>query len=67
MLGREFDYPYPDFLHLVYSASAGRYDAEERQIDGYELESGFQPLATVAALPISQRERALLRAAMHQG
>jgi len=49
---------------LVYVATADRYDAAQREIDGYELEAGFQPLATVAALSISQGERALLRAAM---
>ena len=57
-------YPYPDFLHLVYVATADHYDAAQRENDGYELEAGFQPLATVAALSISQGERALLRAAM---
>ena len=57
-------YPYPDFLHLVYLATPDRYDAAQREVDGYELEAGFQPLTTVAALPISQGERALLRAAM---
>jgi hypothetical protein len=48
----------------VYVATADRYDAAQREIDGYELEAGFQPLATVAALSISQGERALLRATM---
>lgn len=62
----EYRYPYPDFLHLVYAATAGRYDAEQREVDGYELESGFQPLAMVATLPISQGEHALLRAAIQQ-
>ena len=59
-----YRYLYPDFLHLVYVATADRYDATQREVDGYELESGFQPLATVRALPISQGERALLQAAM---
>ena len=58
-----YRYPYPDFLHLIYVAAAERYDARQREVDGYELEAGFQPLAMVAALPISQGERALLRAA----
>jgi ADP-ribose pyrophosphatase YjhB (NUDIX family) len=57
-------YLYPHFLHLVYVATADRYDAAQREIDGYELGAGFQPLATVEALPISQGERALLRAAL---
>jgi ADP-ribose pyrophosphatase YjhB (NUDIX family) len=61
----DYRYPYPDFLHLVYVATADRYDATQREADGYELESGFQPLATVEELPILQGERALLRAAIH--
>jgi 8-oxo-dGTP pyrophosphatase MutT (NUDIX family) len=56
-------YPYPDFLHVVYVATADRYDAQRREVDGYELESGFQPPAVVAALPLSQGERVFLRAA----
>jgi hypothetical protein len=47
----------------VYTASADRYNPEQREVGGYELEAGFQPLARVEALPISQGERALLRAA----
>lgn len=60
----DYRYPHPDFLHLVYVATADRYDAGKREVDGYELEAAFQPLATVATLPISQGERALLRAAI---
>jgi ADP-ribose pyrophosphatase YjhB (NUDIX family) len=59
----DYRYPYPDFLHLVYVATADRYDAAQREVDGYELEAGFQPIAAVSALPISQGERALLQAA----
>lgn len=40
------------------------YDAQRREVDGYELEAGFQLRATVAGLPISEGERALLRAAL---
>jgi 8-oxo-dGTP pyrophosphatase MutT (NUDIX family) len=60
----DYRYPYPDFLHLVYVAITSHYDPEQREVDGYELESGFQPIAAVSALPISQGERALLRAAI---
>jgi 8-oxo-dGTP pyrophosphatase MutT (NUDIX family) len=59
----DYHFPYPDFLHLVYVSTADRYDAAQREVDGYELAAGFQPLATVTTLPISQGERALLRAA----
>jgi 8-oxo-dGTP pyrophosphatase MutT (NUDIX family) len=57
-------YPYPDFLHLIFAASADRYDAARRERDGYELESGFQPLASLNALALSRGERALLRVAI---
>jgi len=59
-----YHHPYPDFLHLVNVATVDRYDAVQREADGYELEAGFQPLATVLTLPISQGEHALLRAVM---
>jgi 8-oxo-dGTP pyrophosphatase MutT (NUDIX family) len=59
-----YRYPYPDFVHLVYAATAESYDVTKREVDGYELEAGFQPLATALALPISEGERALLQAAM---
>src|SRR5689334_15370946 len=60
----EYRYPYPDFLHLVYVATADSYDPERHEVDGYELEAGFQPLAVVEELPISQGERAFLVALM---
>jgi ADP-ribose pyrophosphatase YjhB (NUDIX family) len=60
----EYRYPYPDFLHLVYVATADHYDAAQREADAYELEAGFQPLSAVATLPISQGERVLLQAAL---
>jgi ADP-ribose pyrophosphatase YjhB (NUDIX family) len=59
----DYRYPFPDFLHLVYTASADRYNPDGREVGGYELEAGFQPLAIVDTLPISQGERALLHAA----
>lgn len=60
----EYRYLYPDFLHLVYVAIADSYDPERREVDGYELEAGFQPLAMVEELPMSQGERAFLAALM---
>lgn len=60
-----YRYLYPDFLHLVYVAWAGRYDATKREVGGYELEAGFQPLSALTTLPISEGERALLRALDH--
>ncbi len=58
----DYRYPYPDFLHVVYVATAHRYDARQREVDGYELDSGFQPLTTAMMLPLSRRERVFLEA-----
>jgi ADP-ribose pyrophosphatase YjhB (NUDIX family) len=55
----EYRYPYPDFLHLVYVATADHYDAMQREADGYELEADFQPLAAVAGLSIGVRTQPL--------
>jgi ADP-ribose pyrophosphatase YjhB (NUDIX family) len=55
-------YPYPDFLHVIYAATAERYDALQRESDGYELDARLLPLDTIAALRLSQGERVLLAA-----
>ena len=59
----DYRYPYPDFLHVVYAATAAHYDALKRETDGYELEAAFRPIGAVAALPLSQGERVLFAAA----
>jgi len=56
-------YPYPDFLHVVYLASAERYQPEQREVDGYELGATFVPLERVVTLPLSQGEHVFLMAA----
>jgi ADP-ribose pyrophosphatase YjhB (NUDIX family) len=59
----DYRYPYPDFLHLIYAATADRYDALQREQNGYELGSGLLSIDQVVRLPLSQGERALLAAA----
>jgi ADP-ribose pyrophosphatase YjhB (NUDIX family) len=56
-------YPYPDFLHVVYAATAVHYDALKRETEGYELGAAFRPVASLATLPLSQGERVLFAAA----
>jgi ADP-ribose pyrophosphatase YjhB (NUDIX family) len=63
----DYRYPYPDFLHVIYQATADHYDAQQREPDGYELDATLQPLAIAAALPLSQGERVLLKAAIGSG
>jgi len=58
----DYRFPYPDFLHVIYAATAERYDALQRESDGYELDARLLPLDTVAALRLSQGERVLLAA-----
>jgi ADP-ribose pyrophosphatase YjhB (NUDIX family) len=60
----DYRYPYPDFLHLVYAATADRYDERHREMDGYELDVTLLPVAEVAALSLSQGERVFLTAAL---
>jgi ADP-ribose pyrophosphatase YjhB (NUDIX family) len=59
----DYRYPYPDFLHVVYAATAVRYEALKRETDGYELEAAFRPIASLATLALSQGERVLFAAA----
>lgn len=47
---RDYRYPYPDFVHAVYAAQAGDFDAAARQSDGYELEARFRPVPEARAL-----------------
>lgn len=58
----DYRYPYPDFLHVIYAATADHYDARRREADGYELDAQLLPLDTVAALSLSQGEQVLLAA-----
>jgi 8-oxo-dGTP pyrophosphatase MutT (NUDIX family) len=60
----DYLYPYPDFLHLVYTADAIQYHPADRQSTGYELSAQFLPLAEVEALPLFASEQLLLRQAV---
>jgi ADP-ribose pyrophosphatase YjhB (NUDIX family) len=59
-----FRYPYPDFMHVVYMATATEYDAALREPDGYELGAEFRPLALVQGLRLSRQEHLLLSEAV---
>jgi 8-oxo-dGTP pyrophosphatase MutT (NUDIX family) len=61
-----YPYPYPDFLHLVYTAVAEAYHPDQRIMDDYELDARFLPLAAVRALPLSPVQRMFLDAAAVQ-
>ncbi len=60
----DYRYPYPDFWQLVYVAAAARHRPEARQVDDYELEAVWLPLAAVRQMPLARGEQALLTAAL---
>ncbi len=60
----EYRYPYPDFWQLVYVAAPARHRPEAQQVDDYELEAAWLPLAAVQRLPLMRGEQALLTAAL---
>jgi 8-oxo-dGTP pyrophosphatase MutT (NUDIX family) len=57
-------YPYPDFLQVVFAATAKGYHPDQRAVDDYELDARFLPLAEVRALPLSPIQRRFLDAAV---
>lgn len=57
-------YPYPDFCQLVYAAQADTFTPEAREHDEYVLESDFRPLSDVRVLPLTEKERVYLDAAL---
>ena len=59
----DYRFPYPDFLHVIYTATASQYDASQRETNGYELWAKLLPIAEVDGLPLSQGERVLFAAA----
>ena len=58
---RNYRYPHPDFLQLIYRAEAGIYDSGAIEVDGYELEVDFRALDAIHGLPLSKGEMELLK------
>jgi 8-oxo-dGTP pyrophosphatase MutT (NUDIX family) len=61
-----YAYPYPDFLQVIYAATAETYHEDQRAIDAYVLDARFLPLAEVRALALSPVQRMFLGAAAVQ-
>lgn len=61
-----YPYPYPDFCQLVYAAQADTFTPEAREHDEYVLESDFRPLSDVRVLPLTEKERIYLGAALQR-
>jgi ADP-ribose pyrophosphatase YjhB (NUDIX family) len=59
-----YEYPYPDFLWLVYATEAGKVDDRGRVMDDYEEETFFRPAAEARALELSRTSRVFLEAAL---
>jgi 8-oxo-dGTP pyrophosphatase MutT (NUDIX family) len=63
----DFAYPdhlYPDFFQAVHVAHARSFHPAARELDGYELDAAFQPVADVQRLPLPPSEQLLLGAAL---
>jgi 8-oxo-dGTP pyrophosphatase MutT (NUDIX family) len=57
-----YRYHYPDFLQLVYAARVLAIDPAARELDGYEIEASFQPIAALP--PLARSEQLFLAAAL---
>jgi ADP-ribose pyrophosphatase YjhB (NUDIX family) len=61
-----YEYPYPDFLWLVYVSEAGAVVDRGRVVDDYEEEAVFRPAAEARTLELSGESRVFLEAALSQ-
>ncbi|MCA9959853.1 MAG: NUDIX hydrolase [Anaerolineales bacterium] len=59
-----YAFPYPDFLQQVYVAEAHTFMPEARDVGGYEVETGFQPIHDALQLPLRPGQRLWLKAAV---
>ncbi len=59
-----YEYPYPDFLWLVYVSHAGAVDDRARVVDDYEEEAVFRTAAEARMLDLSGESRLFLEAAL---
>jgi hypothetical protein len=61
-----YEYPYPDFLWLVFVTEAGEVDDRGRVVDDYEEQAVFRPGAEARTLELSDQSRVFLEAALSQ-
>jgi 8-oxo-dGTP pyrophosphatase MutT (NUDIX family) len=61
-----YEYPYPDFLQLVYMAQPGDYFQNRMAEDVYVKWSGMVPMKEVVSLPLNAGERIYLTAALER-
>ena len=59
-----YDYPYPDFLWLLYIAEAGESIPQARIQSEWELEVSFYPIDEARLLPMEKGQLELLQAAI---
>jgi ADP-ribose pyrophosphatase YjhB (NUDIX family) len=61
-----YEFPYPDFLWLVYVSEAGTFDDRATVVDDYEEEAVFRPRQKARTLELSSESRVFLEAAVSQ-
>ena len=59
-----YEYPYPDFVQVVFAANAVAFMPGARLDDGYEVESVFRSIAEVESLALTANQRLFLDAAL---
>lgn len=57
-------YPYPNFFHVVYMATATSFIPEAKLEDDYELEAAFRPISEVREMTLSPCQHIFLKAAL---
>lgn len=61
-----WSYPYPDFLQIVFAASADSHHPEFKEVDGYELGSEFLSAEDARCLSLDMGQQVFLNAALGQ-
>ncbi len=61
-----WSYPYPEFLQIVYAASADLYHPELKEVGGYELSSEFLSAADARCLSLDMGQQVFLNTALGQ-
>jgi 8-oxo-dGTP diphosphatase len=62
----EYTYPYPDFVHLLYTAAADQWLSHAKISDDYVVGANFVPLREVGRLKLDDSQKLLLDIAQRE-
>lgn len=63
---KDYPYPHPDFIQLIYVAEASDFTPEAQVPGEYELESGFRSITEAQSLELEASQQLFLEAALRQ-